>query len=89
MGVAQERPVMDRFLAWADKRHFVSVRALTLYVTLLMTWDAFRWAASYASQVIDKPQLATAAIIAAVTAPVSALQGFVFKWYMDSKKVAP
>jgi len=27
-----------------------------------------------------------AAVIAAVTIPVSALQAFVFKWYMESKK---
>lgn len=75
---------MDDFIQWADRRNFISVRALTLYLTLWMTWKSFAWAAQYASTVtIDGLQ--AAAIIAAVTAPISALQGFIFKFYMEAK----
>jgi hypothetical protein len=73
------------FMQWADRRHFVSVRAFTLYITLWMTWKAFAWAAIYAmTNNIDGLQ--QAAVIAAVTAPVSALQVFVFKSYMEAKQ---
>lgn len=74
------------FIAWADRRHFVSVRALTLYVTLWMTWRAFAWAAAFAhTTTLDG--LATAAVIGAVTAPISYLQKTVFDAYMRGKEV--
>lgn len=75
---------MEKFLQWADRRNFVSVRALTLYITLWMTWKAFAWAAAFA-HTTTMDGLQAAAIIAAVTAPISALQGFIFKFYMESK----
>ncbi len=75
----------DRMLAWADRRQFVSVRALAMYVTLVITWVAFDWAGHYAYEVVGRPGLEIAAIIAAVTAPVTALQAFVFKWYSESR----
>ena len=59
-----------------------------MYATLYLTWWSVKWAAQYADRVIDHPDLATAAIIGAVTAPVTLLQGSVFKWYMESKKGA-
>lgn len=74
----------ERFLAWADQRSFVSVRAFTLYVTLWMTWEAFQWAAQYA-YATQLDGLGTAAVVAAVTAPISVLQGFIFKVYAESK----
>lgn len=75
---------MGKFLLWADSRHFISVRALTLYITLWMTWRAFDWAAMYAhASKLDG--LGMAAVIAAVTAPISALQVFVFRSYMEGK----
>ena len=75
---------MNAFLAWADRRHFISVRALTLYVTLWMTWESFAWAARFAfATTLDGMQ--SAAMIAAVTAPICALQGFIFKFYMEAK----
>lgn len=79
---------LDRFLVWADKRHFVSVRAAVLYVTLWMTWRAFTWAAEFAYAITGRPGLDIAAIIGAVTVPITALQGFVFKWYMEAKDVS-
>lgn len=73
------------FMQWADRRHFVSVRAFTLYITLWMTWKAFAWAATYA-MTVTTDGLQQAAVIAAVTAPISALQVFVFKSYMEAKQ---
>lgn len=75
---------MGGFLSWVDRRHFISVRALTLYVTLWMTWEVTAWAFRFATATM-LPGMEVAAIIAAVTAPVCALQGFVFKFYMDAK----
>lgn len=75
---------MSGFITWFDRRNFASVRALTLYCALYMTWEAYLWAAGFA-YATDKPGVEVAAIIAAVTAPVSALMGYVFKWYVESK----
>lgn len=75
---------MQQFMAWLDRRHFVSVRALTLYVTVWMTWKVTQWAFAF-STIATGDGVATAAVIAAVTAPVCALQGFVFSSYMAAK----
>lgn len=73
------------FIKWADARSFVSVRSFVLYVTVWMTWQAFAWAAVFATTT-DKAGSDVALIIAAVTAPISVLQGFVFKVYAESRK---
>lgn len=75
----------ERFLSWADRRHLVSVRAFSLYMTLWLTHDSYTWASEFA-YLPGVDHVAKAAIIAAVTAPVSVLQGYVFKWYMEAKK---
>lgn len=67
---------------WIDNRSVI--RRAVLFVTLWMTWMAFDWAASFAITT-TKTGIDTAAIIAAVTAPISALQGFIFKVYSDSR----
>ena len=76
--------MIDRTLAWLEKKNFVSVRAGILYVTLWMTWRAFLWASEYAlATKLDG--IGTAAVIAAVTAPISVLQAFTFKIYSESR----
>lgn len=75
---------MMPFIRWADKRNFISVRSGVLYVTVWMTWLAFHWAAEFATTT-DKTGSDVALIIAAVTAPISVLQGFVFKVYAESR----
>ncbi len=77
--------MVDRFLEWADRRQFLSVRALCMYVTLGGTTLSFHWAGQYAYYASTNPGLETAAVIAAVTAPITALQLFVFKWYSESR----
>jgi hypothetical protein len=53
-----------------------------------MTWRSFTWAADYANHLSLTPGigLEAAAIIAAVTAPIAALQASVFKIYSDGRK---
>jgi hypothetical protein len=77
----------DAFVAWEQK---LAVRRSTvLFVTLWMTWRAFTWAAEYASALValgsTDSWVAAAAMIAAVTAPISMLQAAVFKAYIESK----
>lgn len=73
------------FIKWCDARNFVSVRSFVLYITVWMTWEAFNWAAVFATTTA-KSGSDVALIIAAVTAPISLLQGFVFKTYSESRR---
>ena len=59
-------------------------RRLILYVTVYMSWKGFEWAAHFAGT-STKTGAEEAMIIAAVLMPISALQGFVFKVYTDSR----
>lgn len=61
------------------------VRRSTLGITLWLTWESFRWASAFAEHT-DKSGIETAAVIAAVTAPVSLLQASVFKTYIEGRK---
>jgi hypothetical protein len=72
------------FIKWADTKNFISVRSFVLYVTVWMTWLAFDWATTFATTT-TKTGADVALIIAAVTAPISALQGFVFTVYAKSR----
>lgn len=77
---------LDTFVKWEEK--LALRRSVVLFTTLWMTWRAFTWAAAYASQVSlgqGDAVLSAAAMIAAVTAPVSVLQASVFKAYIESK----
>lgn len=67
-----------RFWDWVDSRAIVrrSVLAFTLWMTWLVTRDAWIFAHS---STFDG--MGTAAIVAAITAPVAALQGFAFSTY--------
>ena len=60
-------------------------RTIVLFVTLWMTWRAFEWAAHYAVSGMETNGLEAAAIIAAVTAPISYLQKTVFEAYISAK----
>jgi hypothetical protein len=77
---------VTRIWDWIDTRSIV--RRIVLFVTLWMTWRSFTWAADYANHLSLTPGigLEAAAIIAAVTAPIAALQASVFKIYSDGRK---
>lgn len=70
------------FWDWIDERHIV--RRIVLAVTVYMTYASFVWAANFADTT-DKTGAEVGLIIAAVTGPVSLLQGFVLKVYSESR----
>lgn len=76
--------------AFVDWEHKLALRrTAVLFITLWMTWRAFDWAARYATQVALSgtagDAVAAAAMIAAVTAPITYLQKEVFAAYIGSK----
>lgn len=74
---------LSSVLAW--ERKLAIRRSVVLFVTLWMTWRAFEWATLYAvSTSLDG--LGAAAMIAAVTAPVTYLQKVVFEAYISAKE---
>ena len=75
---------IDDFIKWFNSRNFIGVHSFTLYVTLWMTYEAFDWAAKFAFAT-DKQGAEVALIIGAVTLPITALQGYIFKVYADSR----
>lgn len=76
---------VETILLWEKK--LALRRSIVLFVTLWMTYRAFDWAAHYALSGMETNGLEAAAIIAAVTAPITALQGWIFKTYSDSKTI--
>lgn len=76
-----------RFWDWVDERdidkHFVSL------VILSGTWSITRWAMAFAAQsvVAGASGTGTAAIITAVVAPYSVMQGYALKVYFESRTV--
>lgn len=75
---------MNATVAWLEKKNFISVRSLVLYVCVYLTWEATLAAWRFAgASAFDG--LGTAAVIGAVTGPIAALNGFVFKWYAESR----
>jgi len=60
-------------------------RTTVLFTTLWMTWDAFHWAATYVATVKTGDGLAAAALVGAVTGPITYLQKSVFDSYITAK----
>lgn len=77
--------MIETVAAWEEK--LAIRRSVVLFVTLWMTWRAFEWAAEYVASVgaDNNAMLAAAALVAAVTAPITYLQAAVFKAYIESK----
>lgn len=74
---------MAKFWDWIDSRAIV--RRIVLFVTLWMTWRSFTWAAEYATVYQAGAGADMALLVGAVTAPIAALQGFVFKIYSETR----
>lgn len=75
---------VETILLWEKK--LALRRSIVLFVTLWMTYRAFDWAAHYALSGMETNGLEAAAIIAAVTAPISYLQKVVFQAYLESRR---
>lgn len=73
---------IKEFLDFVDGR--TVIRRAALLIVIWLTVRSFFWAAHFA-EVSPRPGTDIAAIIAAVTIPLSALQSFVFKWYSESR----
>jgi hypothetical protein len=73
---------MPNLLDWVSRVGQIEVaRPVTLGVTVWMTYNAYQWAAAFADA-SSRGGAEVAMIIAAVIAPVSVLQGYVFKAYI-------
>lgn len=70
------------FWDWLDNRGVI--RRVILGVAMWMTWEVTHWAMAFAA-VSARPGIDLAAVIAAVSAPATALSGYVFKAYLDSR----
>ena len=68
---------------WVDDRFII--RRAGFAVMFWMTWEAYVWAAEFASTT-ERTGIETAAIIAAVTAPISALLGHAMTAYNAGRK---
>ena len=64
---------------------YVPTRAIVLSTAIWMTWAVSDWAMWFATG-NARDGVEIAAIIAAVTAPICAFGGYVFKAYNDSKE---
>lgn len=74
------------FWDWLDKRAIV--RRIAFFLVLYMTWDAFYWTIHFADT-STKPGTEIGVIIAAVWAPLTALQAAVFALYANFRMKGP
>ena len=74
--------VISQLLDFIDNRQVV--RRVVLIVAIHMTYAVTYWSMGFA-ETSTRTGLDLAALIAAVTAPVTAFAGFVFKLYLDAK----
>ena len=74
--------IVKAFLDFLDNRAIF--RRAAFVVNVWMAWAAFEWAKIFASTT-TRDGLQIAAIIGAVTAPISALCGYMFKVYTDDR----
>lgn len=65
---------------------YVPVRLIVVSIAIWMTWLVSEWSMWYA---VDNSRngMEIAAIIAAVTAPVTMFAGYVFKAYLESRAI--
>lgn len=75
---------VDALMDFIDKRGVV--RRVVLAVAIYMTWRVSVWAMMFVGH-SDLSGVDLAAVVAAVTAPVTAFGGYVFKAYIDSRNV--
>lgn len=71
------------FWTWLDSR--MIVRRLLLVATAYLVWDSYAWC-KYFAEHTTRDGLQIAAIIAAVTGPVTVLLKFVLDNYSEAKK---
>ena len=73
---------LERFWNFVDRRGVV--RRMVLGAAIWMTWSVSTWAMAFV-EASTRPGVDLAAIIAAVTGPVTLFGGYVFKAYIVSR----
>lgn len=63
---------------------WIPTRLITLYLAVLWTYIAFDWGRWFATG-NERDGMEIAAIIAAVTAPITAYCAYIFKVFIDSR----
>lgn len=76
------RKWLDEPFRWMDRNAIT--RRVAMFVTLWLTVDSYVWAKHFA-ETTTKDSLQVPAIIGAVLAAVTVLQGYVFKLYLENK----
>lgn len=75
---------MDFVSKYTDRWLKVGVlQPVVLGVTLYLTYDAYQWASRFA-ETTERGGAEVALMVAAVIAPISVLQGWVFKQFIQS-----
>lgn len=72
-------PLLTKFWDWVDSRYIF--RRMILIYTMWMTYISYEWAAQFAATT-TKTGAEVGLIVAAVTAPITALQGYSFRLYI-------
>lgn len=80
------RELLTAFWDWVDNRNIV--HRLILFLTVGLTAKASLWGADYAWH-STRTGADVAMIVAAVTAPITALMKFVFDTYSEKRKADP
>lgn len=73
--------LIEQFWDFVDNRGVI--RRAILGIAIWMTWRVSEWAMVFATN--EEISMNTAAVIAAVSAPIVAFGGYVFKSYLDSR----
>lgn len=73
---------LEAFWDWVDTRGVI--RRIVLAVAVYMTWAVSEWAMRFVAG-CPRSGVDIAAIITAVTAPVTVFGGYVFKAYIESR----
>jgi hypothetical protein len=74
---------LESFYDFANRSHIF--RRVVLYCGLGINFYAFHWAVNYANMTTGMPELATAAIIAAILTPATGLLAGMFKFYNEGR----
>lgn len=73
-----------RFFRLADRTRLT--RRIVLCLTIWLTIDSFFWAKHFIQALPTTSGAELGLIVSAVTLPVTALQAFAFKWYMEDDR---
>jgi hypothetical protein len=75
---------LEAFYEFADRSRIF--RRVVMYGGFALNIYVFHWAVQYANATIDKPELATAGIIAAILTPATGLLAGMFKFYNEARR---